>query len=970
MARPHTTSPLVGRGAERQWFDDVLEKVAAGNPRVLVLAGEAGVGKSRLTADVVSRHGAGWIVGIGHCLEEGQHDLPYSPLAGVLSSIARHAYGAELVAELQAASPGLLPLEAPGVPARLDTTSGLTQLRFFDSLVKLFGDLAATAPVLLVVEDVHWADPATRAFVSYLARNVVSEPLAVVLTVRTDELHRKHPLRTTLAELGRLPTVARLDLDPLDSAELGDLLAELAGTPLPRAAVRRIAERSGGNPFYAEQLLALGGGRIDAQPTGGLGDLLLQRVDRVSPTTRRLLEVASLGGHRVEHQLLEAVAELTPDQLEDALREATDARLLEPDPTGAGYRFQHALLAEAIAADLLPSDRRGLHARYASVLDPQTAPATLARHRLGAGDRPGAMEASLAAAATASAAGALEDALGHWLRVLELWDAGTEAVRRHAGGRGGACLAAARAAQGIGDVNRARQLAREAIDVAADPTERAEARLVLCALLSPDVTGDLAASLAEAEAALADAAGNAVLTARALAAVARANYLGGDFVAAVAPADDAAAAGAELGLEATALAAHATALLARRELGAGQEPGDAETDLVQSAQSGVDVDTSLWVLTRLAEWSFRGDLQEGARLADTAYRYAAANGARSSVHGVWARETLTLCRLLNGDWDAVEQLARTDPLPVNDLTAGAVSIEAQVHVHRGDLALARRLLAQAQQVAPDTQSRAFIGIAWVGLLAAEDDPVAAVEAGVERLADLPRTPAHEPIEASLVARTLGALGDAHELGLTAPSADRLLLTADRLLAENAATLPWRTSSPLTLLAAHRSRLTLSDPELWRVAIAQRSERPYDEAACRLFLAQALLEHGDLAAATPELQAAATTLRKLGAKVMLERVERVAGRARIRLGAAATAPRSADAREPADDRSAGERWALTERESQVLELVGRGFTNRQIGDSLFISSRTAGVHVSNILAKLEAGTRGEAVAIARRAGLLT
>ena len=161
-----TPAPLVGRRAERLWFDDALDKVAAGNPRVIVLAGEAGVGKSRLIADVVARHADGWVVAVGHCLEEGQHDLPYSPLAGILGAIARDPHGAELVADLQATAPGLLPLESPGAPVPLDTTSGLTQLRFFDSLVKLFGELAQAQPVLLVIEDAHWADPATRAFVS------------------------------------------------------------------------------------------------------------------------------------------------------------------------------------------------------------------------------------------------------------------------------------------------------------------------------------------------------------------------------------------------------------------------------------------------------------------------------------------------------------------------------------------------------------------------------------------------------------------------------------------------------------------------------------------------------------------------------------------------------------------------------------------------------------------------------------
>ena len=961
MSRTPPRPPLAGRRAERLWFDDKFGKVAAGNPRVIVLTGEAGVGKSRLIADLVERYRGEWLVGVGHCLEEGQHDLPYSPLAGILTAVSRDQLGAGLLAEVQAASPGLLPVDSPGAALPLDTTSGLTQLRFFDSLVKLFSELTTAHPTLLVIEDVHWADPATRAFVSYFARNVVSDPVALVLTVRTDELHRRHPLRATLAELGRLPTVARLDLEPLDTDDLGDLLAGLAGTPLPRATVRRIAERSGGNPFYAEQLLALGGGRIDAQPTGGLAELLLQRVDRVGPSARRVLEVAALGGQRVEYDLLAAVSDLPDDQLEDALREVTDARLLEPDPGGTAYSFQHALLAEAIAADLFPSDRRALHARYAAVLDSEANPATVARHLLGAGDRAGALAASAAAAEAATAIGALDDALVHWRRVLELWDHGTADVHDRAGGRGAVALRAARAAQGTGDVNQARDLTRRAIESAAGPAERAEARLLLCALLAPDVTGDTEASVAEATAALSDAGSDPALVARATAAIARAHYLGGNFADAVTPADQADRAAAERGLDAVGLTARATGLLARRELGEESATGITEAELVEQAHASADVETGLWVLTRLAEWSFRRDLAEGARLAGDAYNYAVRHGARSSVRGVWARETLTLCRLLSGDWDAVEQLALTDPLPVNDLTAGAVSLEAQVEIHRRVAAPARHRLELAEQVAPDALSRAFIGIAWVSLYAAEDDPVSAVEVGVDRLAQLPSAPGHLPIEASLVARAMAALADAHELGLRPPRADQLLAAADRLVATAGQGIStWRSSSPLALLAAHRSRLDRSDPELWRYAIGQRGERPFDQANCRYYLARALLERGDLAGAESELQAAAATARQLGAAILLERVEEVAGRARIRLDGGPA---------PTDSRSATERWALTEREAQVLQLVAAGLTNRQIGEALFISARTAGVHVSNILGKLDAGTRGEAAAIAHRAGLV-
>ena len=212
----------------------------------------------------------GWLTATGHCVEAGESGLPYAPLSGILAAIGASPLGAELLHDVASRSPGLLPLVPNGTigVSSVDSTSGLSQLRLLDALVRMFNELSTHHPTLLIIEDLHWSDPSTRAFVSFLCRNLTPQRLGLVLTTRTDELHRKHPLRPLLGELTRLPVVKRIDLEPLSVDELGDLMAGLQGARPPRVAVRRIADRSGGNPFFAEQLLAVGADRSHVRRTG------------------------------------------------------------------------------------------------------------------------------------------------------------------------------------------------------------------------------------------------------------------------------------------------------------------------------------------------------------------------------------------------------------------------------------------------------------------------------------------------------------------------------------------------------------------------------------------------------------------------------------------------------------------------------------------------------------------------------
>lgn len=878
LDRASDAGDFFGRGRELAQLSAALRRAEHGEPAVVIVSGNAGIGKTRLLDEAISGVADRWRVAIGNCVEAGATGLPYAPLTGILSAVAGMPGGSDVLEHAGNATPELMPLiRAGGAQPPVDTTTGLAQLRLFDSLVRLFGRLARRQPTMVVFEDLHWADGSTRAFLSFLCRNLARQPLAVLLTVRADELHRRHPLRPLLGELTFLPATERIELGGLEVDELGQLLANRHGAPLPRSAVRRIARRSGGNPFFAEQLWTVGAENPDARPPVELADVLLHRVDQLSGEARHLLKVASLAGQTIDHDVLLAVADRTEAAMTAALHECADSRMFEPLADGSGYRFRHALLAEVIAADVLPSERRALHARFAEVLAGHGSAAVVARHCLGAGDRAGAFAWSVDAAEEASSIAAPDEALAHWERVLELWEHGREADRARAGSRSAVELRASRAADQVGAMTRAIELARNAIDTAGSPAERARARLVLAPRLTPLVTGEPGEEIAMARAAIEEAGGDRELVARGRFILGRAHLLAGRFAEAVRLADAVALEADQLGLAELALGSKATAYLARCQLGDGDP--SVEAGLADAAVASEAVETALWVLTRLADWWWPTDAVRGERLAAAAYDYAAAHGVCTSIRGVWARETLVLSRWLTGNWDAVEGLANIEPVPVNDATAAVVALESMVDIARGRLGFARRRLELAAKVTSDALSRAFIDVSMIDLSLAEGDPAAAVALCVDGLAELPPPSGFADFEAILVGRGVCALADAAERGVATQDPSPVLAAADRVERRGLETPDHRLSDvPVSMMRAHRSRLTRSDESLWRAAVDLRAGLPFEEARCRFHLAKALLAAGDSGAAREALERAAETCRQLGAVVLLEEIEALAERA--------------------------------------------------------------------------------------------
>ena len=469
---------FVGRAEQLARFDQALASAEQGEPGTLLVAGDSGVGKSRLVHECAERaRAAGARVLSGDCVELGEGELPYAPIVAVLRELRREL-GAEAVAELAGAGRAELGRLLPegGDAASGASDEEFAQGRLFESLLALFARLAEVAPLVLVIEDLHWADRATRDFLSFLLRSARRERLVLVATYRADELHRRHPLRPFLAEAERLEGVERIELRPFSRLELVAQLTGILGSHPDPAVADALFERSGGNPFFAEELLAATGeGNGNALPET-LRDALMVRVEALPGQTQELLRVVAASGCDVTQGLLARVSAGEGPVLVESLREAMTHHVLVQRHGSEGFAFRHALMREAVYEDLLPGERGDLHARLAEALSADPAlsadgagpAAELAWHWFQAHDLPRALAASIQAADQAERMRAPADAARHLENAVDLWGrvdlaeqtSGTtlvELLRR-----------AARLTYLAGDVDRAAALGQRALELIGD----------------------------------------------------------------------------------------------------------------------------------------------------------------------------------------------------------------------------------------------------------------------------------------------------------------------------------------------------------------------------------------------------------------------------------------------------------------------------------------------------------------------
>ena len=306
MGRRVASAAFIGRRGEFRALRAALSRAADGDPAVVLVGGEAGIGKTRLVSELTAACAAdGTRVLTGGCVPVGEGSLPYAPVVEVLRALVAEL-GPDTVRELVGPSWPELARLAPGLGRpQADPDGHGAQSRLFELLLGLLGRLTEQQPILLVVEDLHWADRSTRELLAFLVRNLRRERLVLVATYRDDE-PRQQRLRAYLAELDRGP-VERLELPRLDRAQTTAQLAGILGAAPDTDLADSVFARSQGNPFFTEELLAVvraGSDELPATPR----DLLRGRVDALAEPARRVLAVVAVAGRQVPHRLLAAVA--------------------------------------------------------------------------------------------------------------------------------------------------------------------------------------------------------------------------------------------------------------------------------------------------------------------------------------------------------------------------------------------------------------------------------------------------------------------------------------------------------------------------------------------------------------------------------------------------------------------------------------------------------------------------------------
>jgi DNA-binding CsgD family transcriptional regulator/tetratricopeptide (TPR) repeat protein len=979
--------PLIGRADELARLMTHVDRAVEGRPSAVLVAGDAGVGKTRLLDELGRRATArGARVLTGHCVDLGDVGLPYLPFVDLLRPVVADPELAPVLARHPVLAgpltgrPGAVVIDSAAADlgralprSALRPPDDAGRLQLFESVAALLGDLAAQQPLVVVLEDLHWADRSSRDLLRYLLARLVDrqvdEPVTVVASYRADDLHRRHPLRPLLAELVRLPGVERLQLDPLPDAEVEELVRRLAADA-GGASVEDVVARAEGNAFYAEELVAAG--RAGEVLPGGLSDVLLARVEQVSPAAQQVLRVAAVAGRQVRHELVAAVSSKSPEETEQALAEAVHHHLLVV-PDDGRYRFRHALLREAVLADLLPGERVRLHAAVAAHLATRPEAGTAAErahHLRESNDLPGALSASLEAADAARRVGAPAEQLQHLEAVLALWTAVPDAPGRAGRSQWAVLLDTAAAARAVGDLHRAVALLRSAQELLGpdgDPEARARVHYTAAQVLGRIEEAAEAHRESSAAMQLVPAQPPSVVRTWAAATHARTSYSLGLVAEADAAAEEALAAADALGLD-SAWADTAVSLV--RGSGTGDRVAVrarfAEARARAQRSGDADVEMRVWFSQAITAHD-AGEVAEALQHATAGLARARALGVEWSFYGAELRHLEVLARYVLGDWDG--SLAAADALArVPDMAAHVRADGLLVLVGRGDPRAAERL-GWAQGPAARWDNHVLLMLATVAaeieLAGQAGDAATAGERarwadgrlrelwGDERLASV-----------RLVATALAALADAatsaRRAGDQAAAARWGAEAADLAeIGRSAAEVPYPTGIEArawgTRLAAELARVRgEAAVELWRQAVAEFGYgHVYEQARSRFRLAEALLTVDDRPGAAAELAAAHEVAVQLGAVPLRTAIEALARRGRLELPGVLTIATT----------------VFTPRETEVLALVARGRTNRQIGAELFISEKTASVHVSNILAKLGASSRTEAVALAAARGLL-
>ena len=928
----------MGRAAELGTLSAAYARAASGRAEVLLITGPAGIGKSRLAEQLCQQAGlAGATVRCGESAPLAGAALAYGPFAAALGDEAGW----------------LLDDDGPG-----DMLAA--RHRLFVRVLDLLRELAADAPLVLVLEDLHWADESSRELLAFLTVRLRQAPVLLAVTLREEDL--AGGTSRWLTELAGRPAVTRLRLAGLADAEVAELVAGLLPGGAGPERLAAVVSAAGGNPLYAQELA----GADTAGPPPSVTDAVLARAAGLDPAARAVVDQVSVADGGMSHELLAATAAQPEEVLLASARAAVGSGLLVP--AGDGYAFAHGLIRQVLYDHLLPGERRRLHRSLAEALAARAGvrQGSLARHWHLAGCRDRAAPAALAAARQAVSARAYPEAAGDYALAIDLasWLPEHDA---------GLFEEAAQAASWAGDPDRAAGWAAEALawPGGAAPADRAR-RLERLGRYRWEA-GDLTAAVDATQEAAALLAGGppSALRARVLAALATRRMLVGEFDEALPIAVRAVGEAQQAGADAER--AHGLATLGIVEA----QQGDLDAGLTELRASFAlardcdSVDGVVRAATNLAYLLHRaGRLTEAldvaragraaARSLDAppAMTSALDNNAAAALHamGRWAEADRLLAEVIG---ESSASVARYLEL-----------LQLELAVGRGDDLRAAKLAGALKKAPPDPGLTAPLCacLAEQALYAA-DLATAAAEV-LDGLAALAGTGWSDE-EIRLLA--VGARAGADIAGLPAVSRPGDL---PELWQQAAAAFPARAAAiarrdgagrpgiaAFGLLAAAedaRARGT-DDRATWRaVADAWRAAgEPYRESYARLREAAAAARAGRREQAARALAAGQALARDLPSPPLLGLAGELARRARL----------GATAGQPARPSVAHARFDLTGREAEVLALLAQGDSNRQIARALFISERTVAVHVSRILDKLGVRNRTEAATVGARLALM-
>ncbi|WP_344158121.1 helix-turn-helix transcriptional regulator [Nocardioides koreensis] len=965
-------SRLVGRDAELGRLGHAAERARSGERTVVVIEGDAGLGKSRLVAEALAvHHHPADVVGLGYGIELTGGQIPYGVAADLLRTLVRDAGADRVRSAAGAYAPALAPL-CPDLGPEADAEA--TAARILPAYASTIEWLGVERLVWLVIDDLPWVDAASRDLIGYLARVVRSSRLLVVVTVRTHDPASDPAVTELVDSVTALDGVDRIPLNVLGREDTAALVTDLTSGTATQEQVERLVAAGQGSPLLTEQLVAAG---LDDHGLGLVVSPMLARIQRLDPDTLRLVQLAALGDGHLAHRLLRLVYAAPEARFDAAVDHALDVGLLRYRTEEREFTFAHPLLRAAAEETLSPAERlRGHHGWGEVLCDPRhhhdeaRLLVAAAHHWAATDDDTASFRAALTAARVTNRMGDGAGTGNLLLRAWNLWERVPDAAVVAGRGRDDLLVDLADALQSADRLAECAPIFEGELDrTRGDPTAPPLRRLYLAMAAGDirDVLGDTAdpglyaAALPSATALLAEPP--APLLSRGLNALAW-------YVRWSDPA--------------LSYRLFARALEVSREVGGSAEISfNSGLVAYQLASRGrhdealAVCDSGLESCVGLVDYlgledvrgnvlALSGKLQAGVAQLE---RALARLPDPSLAPAEWVQSALRTAEWLTstGNWARAESLLRTcAELNVDEwLTRTFVAADTSVFAcHRGELDRAARLADAAwESLGPSEQSQ------WAVVRYAVRRCRALVAASRRDHDEAHRLLApllsHPGIEtdamlwgaAELAARVEG---DRADLGAP-PARDSLALVTAALEA-----LP--SDGPFLTALQRQARADLARAEHTDTADTWAEVRhtwldlghiPSTGWAC-FRLAGAHVRAGDRHSAEAPLGEAWQIAERLGAAPLRDAVVDLARGARIPLA------RPPDSTRP----TSGPLARLTERELEVLRHVAAGRSNDEIAEALFISPKTASVHVSRILVKLDVTTRTKAAAFAYKAGLVT